>query len=141
MDTFLANTHKAVCVVLVGHPYYFVMQPLDEQVLADECSDGIWVVEHFVDERTRVEAEGIKYGLKFEGWEKTYSVWSRDVQNMPLKTAARKRCLAKYKKELEEKNQQPKKVSRQRQIPIKKLPRYSTISDAEEKRCWEKASK
>ena len=122
----------------IGQPYRFIMQPRDEEVLADEATDGIWVVDQFVDERTRVEENGVKYGLKYEGWPTTVSVESKDVQNGPAKTAARKRCLERHKKESEAEGESVKRVPRQRQTPVKHLPRYTVISNEEEDRCLKK---
>ena len=41
VDQFLAKTHKAVCVVQIGQHYRFIMQPRNEEVLADEATDGL----------------------------------------------------------------------------------------------------
>ena len=41
---------------------------------------------------------GIKHGLKHEGLQETCLVESKDVQNCPENTAARKNCLEKYNK-------------------------------------------
>ena len=51
-----------------------------------------------------------KYGLKYEGWPESCSVESKDVQNGPEKSAARKSCLAKCKKNLEARGEPVKKL-------------------------------
>lgn len=127
IDLFSQHTHVGTCVVQQGRPYYFIMQPISSEVEAEVETDGIWSVERFVDERTRIGPMGAIYGVQFERFSDTYSIQSADVQNGPLKAAARKRLKERLRKEAEERGERFRMVARQRQRSTRRVANLEIV--------------
>ena len=90
IDLFAGKSHVATCVVEPDGSYYYVMQPISKEIEQEVETNGIWEVERFVEERTRVGPKGVVYGVQFERFPDVYSIQSADVQNGPLKAEARR---------------------------------------------------